>query len=335
MAELTEPSAEASAALGRVPDFFIVGHPKTGTTALYRMLREHPQIFMSEVKEPRFFANDLGPLPKAATDDQSRPLLYPDTFEQYAALFAAARADQRVGEATPTYLRSHVAAAAIAKAQPAARIVAILREPASFLRSLHLQRRQEHTEQEPDLMKAISFEESRRQGILAPGDKPRARWLLYVEFTHYVEQLRRYEAVFPREQMLVLIYDDFRLDNEQTIRRVLRFLEVDDTIALEAIDANPTVAVRSEKLERLVGRTQAGDGPLSGPARALATRLTPERLRRRLLYPLRRRVVYREPTRVDEAAMTELRRRFKPEVVALSEYLDRDLVGLWGYDSLE
>src|SRR5947209_10802498 len=88
---------------GRIPDFFIVGQHKSGTTALYEMLRRHPQIYMPDLKEPRFFASDLRPLMGSAA-------ALPDTFEEYTALFEAAAEGQRVGEASPSYLRSRVAA---------------------------------------------------------------------------------------------------------------------------------------------------------------------------------------------------------------------------------
>ena len=150
----------------RVPDFFIVGHHKCGTTALYEMLRSHPQIYMPDVKEPWFFARDLGVRFQPAS-----PL--PETLDQYLSLFAAARPEQRVGEATPSYLVSRTAAASIADLQPDARIIAILREPASFLRSLHLQSVRNQAETETDLRKAIALEEMRRQGKAIPRDAMR------------------------------------------------------------------------------------------------------------------------------------------------------------------
>ncbi len=97
------------------------------------MLRRHPQIFMPENKEPWFFAAELH------ERTPPRPAGTPTTMEEYLALFAAAGPGQRVGEATILYLWSHTAADAIAEVIPDARIVAILREPASLLRSLHLQ----------------------------------------------------------------------------------------------------------------------------------------------------------------------------------------------------
>src|SRR6204780_4818563 len=151
----------------RTPDFFIVGQPKSGTTALYEMLRSHPQIYMPDMKEPLFFASDLRPYLKEGGSVAQKPQ-FPATYDEYLSLFEPATAEQRIGEASSSYLRSRVAASAIAEAQPAARIIAILREPAGLLRSLHLQRLQEKIETEPDLEIALSLEDSRRRGIGVP-----------------------------------------------------------------------------------------------------------------------------------------------------------------------
>jgi hypothetical protein len=303
----------------RVPDFFIVGHHKCGTTALYEMLRRHPQIYMPELKEPRFFARDL----RFQFEPQPSGHL-PSTYEEYLSLFEAARPEQRVGEASPSYLKSHTAAQAIAEVQPAARIIAILREPASFVRSLQLQLLQEHVETEKNLRKAVAREEITRSG---------RKVLRYSDHVHYVEQLRRYHDRFGREQVLVLIYDDFRSDNAETVRRVLRFLEVNDESPIHVMDANPTVNVRSVRLDGLMRRLYSRSGPVR-VVNATLKLLTPQAPRRRLMRTIRRQVIYGRPQPPDEGAMLELRERYKVEVVALSEYLDRDLVSLWGYDRL-
>jgi hypothetical protein len=158
--------------------------------------------------------------------------------------------------------------------------------------------------------------------------------LFYSDHVRYVEQLQRYHAVFPPEQVLVLIYEDLRRDNEQTLRRVLRFLEADDEASIDAVEANPTIRVRSHQLDRLVRSVSVGAGPLSRTVKSVAKSVTPRGLRRRALLATQHRVVYTKPAPPDERLMTELRSRFKPEVLALSEYLDRDLVSLWGYDSI-
>ncbi|MFI5003966.1 MAG: sulfotransferase family protein [Solirubrobacterales bacterium] len=321
--------AREGASAQRVPDFFIVGHPKCGTTALYRMLKRHPQVYMPELKEPWFLAPELRSRftgPKLG--------MRPDTLEEYLLLFEAARREQRAGEASSSYLMSRTAAGHIADLQPAARIVAILREPASFLRSFHLQNLRVHIETESDLRKALALEHERREGRHIPRHSPRPPALMYSEHVQYVEQLRRYRARFPAEQVLVLIYDDFRSDNEATVRRVLRFLEVDDSLPIDVVEANPAKRVRSQRLHAAVQAVSVGRGPVSEAVKASVKAFTSRRLRHAALHGVRRRIVFAEPEPTDEQLMLELRRRCMPEVVALSEYLGRDLVTLWGYDRL-
>jgi hypothetical protein len=293
------------------------------------MLRRRPQIFMPDGKEPWFLASDMRPRfqhPQAGPSVQTK--------EEYLALFVAARPEQRVGEASSSYLWSRTAAAAIAQLQPAARIIAILREPASFLRSLHLQLLRTHVESNKDLRKAISLEAARAEGRHVPRRSQRPQLLQYSQHVRYAEQLRRYHAVFPPEQVLVLIYDDFRADNEGTVRTLLRFLEVDDAAPIDVIHANPTTGMRSQQLDELVHAVSVGRGPLSRAAKAALKALTPRELRRAALKLTQQRIVHGAPPPPDESFTIELRRRFKGEVVELSEYLDRDLVTLWGYDRL-
>jgi hypothetical protein len=330
MTASAEASAVARAPKKRVPDFFIVGNPKSGTTALYEMLRGHPQIYMPDLKEPWFFASDMRP---RFQPPRSAPVL--ETLDEYLSLFDAAGPEQRIGEASSSYLLSHTAAGRIAELQPDARIIALLREPTSFLRSLHLQLLRTHVEAKKDLGQAIALEAARREGRKIPRHSHRPQLLLYSNHVRYVEQLRRYHAAFPAEQVLVLIYDDFRRDNEATVRRVRRFLEVDEGSPVDVTEANPTVKrMRSQQLDELVNVVSVGRGPVSRSVKAGVKALTSSKLRSGALRATQRHVLNGRPRPPDEALMLELRRRFKGEVVALSEYLDRDLVTLWGYDSI-
>jgi hypothetical protein len=331
MTASTEASS-APASSVRVPDFFIAGHSKCGTSALYLMLRSHPQVFMPEIKEPRFFAPELRSRFRGGADDTR-----PDTLDGYLALFAAAQSDQALGEASPSYLRSREAAGRIAAVAPGARIIAILREPASFLRSFHLQSVHNHIETETDLRRALELEPERRAGRSIPPTSHVPATLLYSDHVRYVEQLGRFEAHFPPEQILVLIYDDFRADNEGTVRRVLRFLGVDDTVAIAPVATDTLSSVRSGRLHRLARGLQLAErnpAAASRTARALNT-VIPSAARGERARGLWQRAVYGSPPEADEELMLELRRRFAPEVVALSEHMGRDLVGLWGYDRLD
>ncbi len=293
------------------------------------MLRRHSQIYMPlpRFKEPEFFASEM--------HVGARPRDLPETLEEYLALFDDARADQLLGEASTSYLRSHTAAANIAEVQPEARIIAILREPASLLRSVHLQYVQAVMETEYDLRRALALEEERRQGRNLPRHGLWPLALRYSDHVRYVEQLRRYHGAFGKQNVLVLIYDDFRADNEGSVRSVLRFLDVDDSSPVEEVEANPTVAPRSQAVHELMHTVTVGRGPISRGVKGVVKALTPQQTRRRVLQAVRRTLVYVAPPAADEELMSELRSRFKGEVEALSEYLGRDLVGLWGYGDIE
>lgn len=311
----------------RIPDFFVVGHMKSGTTALHTMLKPHPQIFV-KTKEPWFLASELRAQASLRPIGSGRT---PRTLEEYLSLFDAARPEQLAGELSALYLWSPTAAGAIAELQPNARIIAILREPASFLHSLHLQFVQIYIDTEKDFRKALSLEEARRQGRDLPRNEYWPGATFYSDHVRYVEQLRRYEAVFPPEQIKVIIYDDFRRDNAATMRAIWRFLGVDDAAPIRVKDTHPSVRVRSPRLYELVHTLATGRGPVSRAVNATVNTLAPSR---ESTVAIRDRLFYTKPKPPDEDLMLEVRRRFRGEVVALSEHLGRDLVSLWGYDDI-
>jgi hypothetical protein len=312
-----------------LPDFFIVGNAKSGTTALYEMLREHPQIFLPTSKEPWFFAEELH------ERTPPRPEGTPRTLDEYRAWFEGAKAGQRVGEASVLYLWSRTAAAAIAAVQPQAQIIALLREPASFLRSLHLQLVETYVETEHDFARALELEEERSRGRSIPRHTYWPKVLLYSEHVRYAEELRRYHEAFGRERVLVLVYEDFRDDNAATVRRVQRFLGVDDTVPIVPSSANPTVQMRSPRLHGLMHAVSVGHGRGSLAVKNTLKAVMPAELRRGLVRGVNERFLHRAPVEVDEELMARLRSRFKPEVVALSDYLGEDFVARWGYEHVE
>jgi Sulfotransferase domain len=314
---------------GTIPDFFVVGHPKCGTTALHQMLKSHREIFMPDSKEPWFFAEELH------WRTPPRPEGTPRTLPQYAEWFTDARPGQRVGDGTAYYLWSKTAAANIASVNPSARIVAILREPASFLRSLHLQLLEVYSEVEPDLGRAMELEVERREGKSMPRYTYFPQMLLYSEFVRYAEQLQRFYAAFPADQVKVLIYDDFRADNEGTVREVCRFLGVEDHEPIATFEANSTVRPRSQRLNELVHAVSVGRGPVSHVVKDTIKAVTPAGARRRAVRALKSRAVFAPARPPDEAVMSRLRTHYRGEVVAASECLGRDLVSLWGYDRLD
>jgi hypothetical protein len=317
---------DATATQGRVPDFFIVGHPKCGTTALYEMLALHPQLFLPERKEPRWFSSDL-PSPY-----QRRPDGTPgESFEDYLALFAGAAPGQLIGEGSTAYIWSQLAAGRIAEARPDARIFAIFREPADFLRSLHLQLLQHKSEEVQTLREALELEPERRAGRhLTAVNRDWPAVLMYADRVRYTEQLQRFHAVFPRDQVLTLIYDDLRADTDGTVRAVQRFLGVEQLGAPEISRANASVQ-RRVRVDDALHRAFFGGGPVMRAARRAARSVAGRRAGRRAFTFLRGRLAFAAPEAPDEQLTLELRRRFRGEVERLGEYLGRDLLTLWNY----
>ena len=116
------------------------------------------------------------------------------------------------------------------------------------------------------------------------------------------------------------------------MRRVFDFLGVDRSVPLVPTEANPTVAVRSQLLDDAVHRFSGGWGPFSRTVKAGIKAVVPQSARRHLLQNVQSRIVYSPPPPPDDDLMAELRVWLRPGVERFSEYLDRDLVRLWGYD---
>src|SRR5207244_13189483 len=129
--------------------------------------------------------------------------------------------------------------------------------------ALHPELCRSRVEVKKSLRKSMALEQARREGRRVPRRSHRPQLLQYSEHVRYVEQLRRYHAVFPAEQVLVLIYDDFRRDNEATVRRVLRFLGLREDVPIEAVEANPTVGGRSLRLGSAVRGLHRGRRPVA------------------------------------------------------------------------
>jgi Sulfotransferase domain len=309
----------------RKPDFFIVGQPKAGTSALYSMLRQHPGIFMPNVKEPMYMATDLRPR------DRGRGHVF-GSLEEYLALFGDAKPGQLAGEASTLYLLSKTAASSIAQLNRDARVVAIFREPASFLHSWFLQLRSTHGENARSLRKALGREPERAVGRKIPSRASMPAVLQYSEHLRYTDQLRRYHDELSRSQVLTLIYDDYKANNRDTIERILEFLGVEGEAPISPLVANTSVWMRAQPLDAFFHWLAVGRDPRARPFKLATKAMLPRASRRRLLSVLSSRILRGAPPEPDPELAAEIRSRFKPEVERFGDYIGRDLVSLWGYD---
>ena len=312
-----------------LPEFFVVGHAKSGTTALHAMLAGHPQVFLPRLRETQFLAR--GPAERGRPTETEQGVR-PRTLDAYLALFDDARPGQRVGEISTAYLRTPETAARISALRPDAAVIAFFREPASFIRSLHLQLLQVGIETERDLGRALALEPERAEGRQIPPGCPWPAALLYSRHVDYSRQLRSYQQLFGAERVLALIYEDFRRDNEEVVRQVFRFLDVEESAEIQSSEANPTVRLRSRRAGALIDALTTGRGPLARGVGSAVKAVTPARLRRGAMRAARRAVVDTAPPPAEERLMAELRERFAPEVAATGELLGRDLAALWGYE---
>ena len=314
------------------PSFFVVGHSKSGTTALARFLAQHPDVHLSRRKEPNYFCPEL-----CRVDPQEAPrsAFLPRSEAAYLAFYDGARPGQLCGEASAAYLYSKEAARHIHTFEPEARIVMIFREPVSFVRSYHLQLLKNHPsegETVRDLGEAIRLEPARRRGEHIP-EKCRVPEMLYytTDRLAYDEHYDRFAAVFPPDQILALTYDDFRRDNAGTVRRVFAFLGVDPTFEPDFAEHNTGgLRVRSKWAQTWLHQLTTGRGSL-GRLKPLVKPLLPRAFRRRATEAAYDRLVFEDAPPMSAEVAALVREAARPHVEALGERLGRDLAAEWGY----
>ncbi|WP_062202175.1 sulfotransferase [Demequina salsinemoris] len=307
----------------RPVDFFIVGQPKSGTTALATFLDEHPEISMAVPKEPAWMASDLIEESVAAHGDTRKVSVASES--DYAACFAAATADQLRGDASTWNLYSRSAASRIHEHNAEARIVALIREPVAMIASLHQQYVNESVEDLADLREALSAEPARAAGRDVPPRAPVPSLLLYRERTRFREQLERYFDVFGRDRVLVALTTDLRDDPDDLYGRILTHLDVADTgFRPEFRGVHESKAPRSTTLNAIV-RSDA----VKRPVRAILGNRRYTELQKRFVEPALMKDATRDPVSAD--IREDLQRELLDEVLYVSDLLGRDLVTEWGY----
>ena len=225
------------------PNFFIVGAPKCGTTSLHEYLQHHPDVYMPYYKEPHFFGSDL---------DGSRFRQFRGRPEKYLKLFRDVRGEKRIGESSPWYLASEQAAREIHSYDPQAKIIIMLRNPVDMMYSMWSQFRYSGNEQIEDFEEALAAENERRNGKRIRRAAHCVTGLYYRRMTRFAEQVGRYYDVFGKDQVMVIIFDDFRADTPGVYRAVLDFLGLDTSVKVDFGVRNPNKEVRLAWLQKLI-----------------------------------------------------------------------------------
>ncbi len=216
-----------------LPDFLVIGVPKAGTTALHAALTRHPGLYMSPVKEPKFFLTDGPPPTKGGPGDA---LTYREHIwqrDRYEALFDAAPVGTLRGESTPLYLYDQAAMRRIQGLIPAARLIVIVRDPVERAHSNWTHLWSAGLEPVGDFVRACAEEERR----IAAG------WASFWHYTglgKYGRQLEYAFSLFPRDQVLVLRYRLLVDSPAATLDQICAFLGVQTGVLTEIPRENVT-----------------------------------------------------------------------------------------------
>lgn len=199
------------------PNFFIVGAPKCGTTALHTYLQGHPDIFLPRIKEPHFYLTDVAGYPKISSR------------REYNSLFRGAN-DQHlaVGESSVFYLYSHEAVPNILEEHPDAKFIVLLRDPVQLVHSLHSQYLYGFVESEQSFEIAWGLQKERRQGKNLPPYCSFPELLQYSQVAMVGDQVERLLDHVPADRVLLVEFDEIQKSARNVYVRTLEFLDIRD-----------------------------------------------------------------------------------------------------------
>ena len=286
-------------------NFLIVGAPKCGTTAMWKYLNQHPDVFMSPRKDIHFFGRDL--------DFTKRTRFSP---EEYAAFFSGCQ-HSAIGEASVWYLYSKTAAQEIATYNPKMKIIIMVRDPIQLMYAHYTQLKLNGLGDEdiPTFEDALKAEPDRQKGLRIPKHNSIPSTLLYTQVARLSEQIQRYMDHFPRTQLHIIFQEDMKHNMPEIYAHTLDFLGVDKQFTTDFSRINRHKEIRFEGIRHLIGVI---------PQPLKKTFPPPVRDRfRKLMRRFNTRHAQRTP--LDPHLDSKLRRDFTGEFCALERLLQRDL----------
>ena len=293
-----------------LPDFFVIGAAKAGTTSLYNYLRQHPDIYMSPVKEPKFFALEAERLEYQGPGDMYAHRFAATTMASYLSLFDGVSKERAIGEASALYLYSSEAPRRIRHHIPDARLIAVLRDPVERAYSSYRMLVKSGRERLLSFSDALAAEPGRIE------DNWEFIWH-YVRAGFYGEQLSRYFELFDRSQIRIFLFRDFVGRTQEVIREIFRFLGVDESFV-------PNTK-RVHNAASNVPRSQALARFLEEPNRMkkVLRMFVPATIRQGIAAYCRNQ--NRLPTRVPTEIRRELISVYRPDIKELAKLIERDL----------
>ena len=296
-----------------MPNFLVIGAAKAGTTSLYRYLRSHPDIYLSPIKEPKYFAfPETRPFfvgPDSNRRNQDPTIIW--KLEEYRQLFDGRTYQAAAGEVSPQYIYCECSPGSIRKLIPDAKLIAILRDPTDRAFSHFCHSRRDGREPLSNFAAALAAEDKR----IAAG------WWFNFHYRnrgYYAKQLKRYLELFPREQILVLLYDDMVSNCPALLRKICAFLGVDENFEFDTTEHhNVTYGIpRSISFNRFLNSV--------GPTKRFIRTLLPADFRLSAFHKFTAINLGPKP-RLDPEVRRQLVAEFKPDIEELQKLIDRDL----------
>ncbi|MEZ5004447.1 MAG: sulfotransferase [Chitinophagales bacterium] len=308
------------------PNFFMVGVVKGGTTSLHQYLDQHPQIFMSPVKETNYFSrNDIDPskFSKAYTHDVNvdlKKFLASDMITSihiahvtneadYHQLFKKVTSEIAIGEASNSYILYPTAPRLIHETYPNAKIIMMLRNPVKRAYSQYVMNLRLGKTLERDFIKEIENDDkSVNKGWGANHQ--------YLSIGMYYEQVKRFYDIFPKDQILICWYDEYKKDSQKVVRSIYRFLGVDENYQVDTTEKLNTAGVpKFAKLNYFINQS----GVISW-----AKRNFPRSWRepfKKLMYSSKEMAI----PKMTDAEKEYLINYYKEDILKLSKLVDKDL----------
>lgn len=253
------------------PDFFVVGAPKAGTTAVFNWLKTHPDIFLPEVKEPGYFAYaGRSAVPPDGPYDPDYHARISVNIGDYAQLYADANG-RLTGDVSPVYLVDKSVAARIASVRPDARIIVILRDPVERAFSQYLHHVRDGLEPAASFETALNDEPARLSSGWSWGHG-------YATHGHYAAQIDQYLKAFARDQILFLEFKQLNVDPAACWRRICAHLGILETPLKQNDRVNVTSALANVSNRPTVTRAIRHPGPLQ----SLFKPLLPQTMRKHI-----------------------------------------------------
>jgi hypothetical protein len=299
-----------------MPNFLIIGAAKAGTTSLYRYLEQHPQIYMSPVKEPKFFAFEGETPDYCGPGDRYANRFTITDLEAYQAQFQDTTNETAVGEASALYLYSPKAVERIQHRIPNTKLIAILRHPVDRAYSSFLHLIREEREPLNDFAQALAEEEVRIHN----------QWQFiwhYKTVGFYSVQLKRYFDTFSQSQIRVYLFEDLATKPIEVVQNIFQFLEVDDTFVPDLstqynasiVPSNKAAVKKNEILHTFLTKTN--------PIKSILKPLLPVKQRQRLKTNLIATNLAK-PTLALELRQ-KLLEEYREDILKLQDLIQRDL----------